>query len=91
MRAPACLLLCATLAAAGCGPTVDLSKGLQVQLVSSGWFDAGIVDGKNKIVPSVTFKLRKKPEADLSGVALNIAFSRSPDPTASRRARRPGR
>jgi hypothetical protein len=40
----------------GCGPKVDLAKGLEVVVVSSGWFDAGMVSGQNKIVPSVTFK-----------------------------------
>jgi hypothetical protein len=83
MRAPirflALALACGVLAPA-CGPTVDLKKNLEVETVSTGWFDAGIVDGKNKIVPSVTFKLRKKPEADLSGVALNIAFRYVPEP-----------
>ena len=36
-----------------CSPPVDLSKGLQVQVVSTGWLDAGIVDGKNKLVPII--------------------------------------
>jgi hypothetical protein len=76
MRAPACLLLCATLAAAGCGPTVDLSKGLQVQLVSSGWFDAGIVDGKNKLVPSVTFTLKNLSDQKLPVLQVNAVFHR---------------
>lgn len=57
-----------------CGPPVDLKQALQVVEVSSGWFDAGIVAGKNKLVPSVTFKLKKTPEARLSSVSLNLAF-----------------
>ena len=32
--------------------------GLQVQDVSTGWFDAGIVNGQNKLVPSITFRLK---------------------------------
>src|SRR6187397_1652434 len=67
-------------AAAACSRSVDVKQAVEVVDTSSGWFDAGIVDGKNKIVPSVTFKLRKKPEADLSGVALNIAFRYVPEP-----------
>jgi hypothetical protein len=57
-----------------CGPPVDLKQGLQVVDVSSGWFDAGIVASKNKLVPSVTFKLKKKPDVKLSSVSLNLAF-----------------
>jgi len=83
MRAPTrflALVLASGVLVPACGPAVDLKKNLEVETVSTGWFDAGIVDGKNKIVPSVTFKLRKKPEADLSGVALNIAFRYVPEP-----------
>ena len=72
------LLLAVSLAA--CSASVNIKQAVEVADASSGWFDAGIVDGKNKIVPSVTFKLRKKPEADLSGVALNIAFRYVPEP-----------
>jgi hypothetical protein len=32
------------------------------------------VDGKNKIVPSVTFKLRKKIPADVDRVSINALF-----------------
>ena len=77
-RLHAGLLLAVSLAA--CGASVDIKQAVEVADASSGWFDAGIVDGKNKVVPSVTFKLRKKPEADLSGVALNIAFRYVPQP-----------
>ena len=72
------LLLAVFLAA--CSPSVDIKEAVEVADVSSGWYDAGIVDGKNKVVPSVTFKLRKKPDADLSGVALNVAFRYVPAP-----------
>jgi hypothetical protein len=61
--------------ASACGPPVDLKQALQVVEVSSGWFDAGIVAGKNKLVPSVTFKLKKTPDARLSSVSLNLAFT----------------
>jgi hypothetical protein len=66
--------------AASCNRSVDIKEAVEVVDTSSGWYDAGIVEGKNKIVPSVTFKLRKKPDADLSAVALNIAFRYVPPP-----------
>ena len=77
-RLHASLWLAISLAA--CSASVDIKQAVEVADASSGWFDAGIVDGKNKVVPSVTFKLRKKPEADLSGVALNVAFRYVPEP-----------
>ena len=60
--------------ASACGPRVELKQALQVTDVSSGWFDAGIQNGKNKLVPSVTFKLKKNPGVSLSSVSLNLAF-----------------
>lgn len=60
--------------ASACGPRVELKQALQVTDVSSGWFDAGIQNGKNKLVPSVTFKLKKNAGVSLSSVSLNLAF-----------------
>ena len=57
-----------------CGAPVDLKQSLQVTDVSSGWFDAGIQNGKNKLVPTVTFRLKKNPDVKLSSVSLNVAF-----------------
>ncbi len=50
--------LFSTILTAACGPPMDLSTGLQVDAVSSGWLDAGNVDGKNKVVPAVSFRLK---------------------------------
>ena len=61
--------------ASACGPPVDLKQALQVTDVSSGWFDAGIQAGKNKLVPSVTFKLKKNADVNLSSVSLNLTFT----------------
>jgi hypothetical protein len=57
-----------------CGPPVDLKQTLQVTDVSSGYFDAGVQAGKNKLVPSVTFKLKKNADVKLSSVSLNVGF-----------------
>jgi hypothetical protein len=62
--------------ASGCGPTVDLTKGLQVQIVSTGWFDAGIVDGKTKLVPSISFKLKNVSTQTLPVLQVNALFHR---------------
>jgi hypothetical protein len=77
-RVRVCVLLTALLTAAGCSRSVDLKQAVEVADTGSGWYDAGIVDGKNKIVPSVTFRLKKKPDVDLTGVALNVVFRHPP-------------
>jgi hypothetical protein len=77
MRAPLFFLL-ATVAfvSASCGPTVDLTKGLQVAVVSSGWFDAGIVNNQNKLVPSVTFTLTNASDQKLPVLQVMASFRR---------------
>ena len=63
---------------AGCSPPVDLKQALQVTDVTSGYFDAGVVGGKNRLVPSVSFKLKKSVEASLRPLSLNVAFKQLP-------------
>ena len=77
-RCGAVFLLGALLAGAvgGCSKPVDLKQSVEVTDVTSGWFDAGVVNGQNKLVPSVTFKLRKKGDVELSNIALNMVFKR---------------
>jgi len=77
MRARLRLLpLVALVSVAGCGPSVDLTKGLQVTVISTGWFDAGIVHGQNKLVPSITFTLRNVSDQKLSTLQVNALFRR---------------
>jgi hypothetical protein len=51
------LALAAALASACSGPNIDVGKVIKVTHVTTGWFDAGIVDGKNKLVPSASFSV----------------------------------
>jgi len=59
------VLLCSIAFAGACGPSVDLTKGLHLEAVSTGWLDAGVVDGKNKVVPAVSFKLKNVSDQPL--------------------------
>jgi hypothetical protein len=61
---------------AACGPTVDLTQGLHVDILDTGWFDAGIVNGQNKLVPSVTFKLKNISTHKLTTLQVNALFRR---------------
>ena len=66
----------ALIAAAGCTKPVDLKQAVQLVDITAGWHDAGIVEGKNKLVPSVTFRVRKSVEQDISPLQLNVVFKR---------------
>jgi hypothetical protein len=73
-------VLCAACVVAGvaaaCSPTIDLTKGLQVEIIETGWYDAGIVKGQNKLVPSIRFRLKNVSGQTLSTVQVNALFRR---------------
>jgi hypothetical protein len=77
MRGSICVVVLASLLCAGCGPLVDLTKGLQVLDVSTGWSDLGIVDGQNKLVPSITFKLKNVSDQSLVALQINAVFRKA--------------
>jgi hypothetical protein len=65
---------------AGCGKPVDLKQALQITDISGGYFDAGIVDGRNKIVPSISFRIKKSTDDSLRPLSVNIVFKQLPKP-----------
>jgi hypothetical protein len=77
MRTFAAIVLLAVLAT-GCGRPVDLKQVLQMTDVSGGYRDAGIVDGKNKLIPSITLRLKKSTEDSIRPLSLNVVFKRLP-------------
>lgn len=74
--APVRLAVLLAFVCAGCGPAVDLTKGLQVEIVNTGWFDAGVVNGQNKLVPSVTFTLNNVSDQKLVTLQVQALFRR---------------
>ena len=62
--------------AAGCSRGVDPTTVLEPVDVVTGWYEAGIVDGKNKLVPSITLKLRNKGTEPIRTVQVNAVFRR---------------
>jgi len=78
--APPVLILALGLTLTGCSTPVDLKQSLQVVDVSGGFRDAGIVEGRNKIVPSISFRLKKSTDRSISPLALNLSFRKLPPP-----------
>jgi len=70
------LVLVATVGLVGCDKPIDLAKALQIEEVSSGWHDAGVADGKNRLVPSVTFKVKNVSDQQLVVLQVNVLFRR---------------
>lgn len=64
---------CVASFAGGCGSTGNVAN-LEFQSVSTGYFDEGVVNGENKIVPSISFTLHNKGSEPVSTVQLNGIF-----------------
>jgi hypothetical protein len=67
---------CLCLAASGCSRTREVEKDLKLTDVSTGWYDVGVVNGQNKIVPSITLQLENISKEDISRVQINAIFRR---------------
>jgi hypothetical protein len=68
---------CAALISISCGASVDAVAALEPVDVVTGWYDDGIIEGgKNKLVPSVSMKLRNKTNEELSSIQINAIFRR---------------
>lgn len=70
------LTVALALAAQGCGgpATIDIAASLKADNITTGWFDAGIVGGKNKLVPSASFTITNTSGSKLSGVQIFSVF-----------------
>jgi hypothetical protein len=80
MRVLAGQLTLLAMLAAGCGgPPVDLTKGLEIVDDSTGWYDAGPVNGQNKLVPSISLKLKNNSDQPLVALQINAVFRRLND------------
>ncbi len=60
----------------GCTRTREVEKDLKLTDVSTGWYDTGVVNGQNKIVPSITLQLQNVSNEDISRVQVNAIFRR---------------
>jgi hypothetical protein len=70
------LAICLLVAATGCTGSREVEKDLKLVDVSTGWYDIGLVNGQNKLVPSVTLQLQNISNEDISRVQINAIFRR---------------
>ena len=78
MRSPASLAALTILlgAVSACGPAIDVKQVVQITEITGGYHDAGIKEGKNKLTPSVTFRVKKSTDESIRPLALNVAFKK---------------
>jgi len=60
-------------AAAACAPAADLTK-LEIADTFTGWYDFGVSNGLNKLVPSLSFRLKNNGSVPVDSVQLTISF-----------------
>jgi hypothetical protein len=72
-RLTACVVL--VLLVAGCRSR-EVEKDLAITDVHTGWYDAGIVGGQNKLVPTISLKLRNVSPEEIARVQINAVFRR---------------
>jgi hypothetical protein len=71
------ILLLVVVAASACTSTVNLPETVEITDVNTGWYDVGILEtGQNKLVPSISLKLRNRSSDSVARVQLNAIFHR---------------
>ena len=60
---------------AGCRSR-EVEKDLAVTDIHTGWYDVGVVDGQNKLVPSITLRLQNVSSEPIARVQINAVFRR---------------
>jgi hypothetical protein len=69
----AAVCIAVALLAGGCRAR-EVEKDLRITDIKTGWYDAGIVDGQNKLVPSISFRLQNISAEAISRVKMNAVF-----------------
>jgi hypothetical protein len=73
-----CLIACLLSGMFGCGnrPAQDITQILTVNDAKTGWYDAGVENGMNKLVPSVVLTLKNSGNESITNVQLNAVIRR---------------
>ena len=67
---------CAVTVACGGSSQQPISTLLEPVDVKTGWFDAGVESGMNKLVPSITLTLKNVSREPVANVQLNAVIRR---------------
>ena len=73
-----CLTACLLSGIFACGnrPAQDITQILTVNDAKTGWYDAGVENGMNKLVPSVVLTLKNSGSQPITNVQLNAVIRR---------------
>src|SRR5262245_5040173 len=60
----------------GCGPAVDLTDGLQIDVVSTRWYESTATNTQTQLVPALSFNLKHLSDQKLGTLQVNAVFKR---------------
>src|SRR5688500_5797227 len=69
-------LLCVAATACGAGASQPITSLVEPVDVRTGWFDAGVENGQNKLVPTITLTLKNVSQEPVANVQLNAVIRR---------------
>jgi hypothetical protein len=78
MRLAAVLVI---LANAACSPNVDLTRGVRIESIATGWYEAMAAEGQTKLVPAVRFRIGNVSTQTLRTLQVNAIFKRVTEDT----------
>jgi hypothetical protein len=59
----------------GCGPSaIDVASVIKVDNLTTGWFDVGVTNGMNKLVPSASFTVSNSSKSALGALQVFSVF-----------------
>ena len=76
----ALLLLLSVAVSMACAAKADLATAVEVERLTTGWIDTGMMDGKHKIVPGAVFVLTNVSDQTLGPVQVNAIFRQVDEP-----------
>jgi hypothetical protein len=68
------LLAVTVVGGVSCRSEPDVMQAVAVTDVVTGWLDKGIVDGQNKLVPTISLRIKNGADQPLSYLQLNAVF-----------------
>ena len=68
------LFVCGIAISSACTQEIDLNKALTATDVFTGYYDAGSVNGRNKLVPSISFRLQNVGDVPVRRVQALVSF-----------------
>ena len=76
-----CVGVLVILANAACSPNVDLTRGVRIESIATGWYEAMAAEGQIKLVPAVRLRIANASTQTLRTLQVNAIFKRVTEDT----------